>query len=367
MAFHEDKSGTVQVGALRGSTRRDLYSFSIPMMVLTTLAIALRVYVRGYMTKTFGVEDWLIIPAYVLFMVLCISTIVIGEWLVHDDIMERYPQIIKITIANSILFTADQILIKLSVAAFLSRICERWQRYVIFGTVTIFCLYQIAYIFVGTFQCGVPTVSNLVRAVRTSTPGQCISWVHVVKPLLYVSVALNAACDSIFVLACLPVLTKLRRMPIGEVCCIYFLIFLATGASVISLVRLRYVPGDDMGVVLLNQNKEFAILTFVETGTAIIAVCLATLHPLVQACVRKRRGSRYHTPSSRREPESADSVQREKRKAEPTSTEEMSTDYQKNKCKTYSSRDSHVVTHRSTNLPFNCLCMAERTGCPVFS
>ncbi|KAG9512608.1 hypothetical protein KCV07_g9344, partial [Aureobasidium melanogenum] len=37
------------------------------------------------------------------------------------------------------------------------------------------------------------------------------------------------------------------------------------------------------------------------------------------------------------------------------------------KCKTYSSRDSHVVTHRSTNLPFNCLCMAERTGCPVFS
>jgi hypothetical protein len=39
----------------------------------------------------------------------------------------------------------------------------------------------------------------------------------------------------------------------------------------------------------------------------------------------------------------------------------------KTKCKTYSSRDSHVVTHRSTNLPFNCLCMAERTGCPVFS
>ncbi|KEQ81618.1 hypothetical protein M438DRAFT_279490, partial [Aureobasidium pullulans EXF-150] len=33
----------------------------------------------------------------------------------------------------------------------------------------------------------------------------------------------------------------------------------------------------------------------------------------------------------------------------------------KRRCKTYSSRDSHVVTHRSTNLPFNCLCMAERT------
>ncbi|KAG9956582.1 hypothetical protein KCU61_g9704, partial [Aureobasidium melanogenum] len=41
--------------------------------------------------------------------------------------------------------------------------------------------------------------------------------------------------------------------------------------------------------------------------------------------------------------------------------------WSKKKHKTYSSRDSHVVTHRSTNLPFNCLCMAERTGCPVFS
>ncbi|KEQ83126.1 hypothetical protein M438DRAFT_42049 [Aureobasidium pullulans EXF-150] len=39
----------------------------------------------------------------------------------------------------------------------------------------------------------------------------------------------------------------------------------------------------------------------------------------------------------------------------------------RSRSKTYSSRDSHVVTHRSTNLPFNCLCMAERTGCPVFS
>lgn len=65
MAFYKHKSGTVQVGALSGSTTGDLYSFSIPMMALTTLTIALRVYVRGYMTKTFGVEDWLIIPAYV--------------------------------------------------------------------------------------------------------------------------------------------------------------------------------------------------------------------------------------------------------------------------------------------------------------
>nr|POE77924.1 hypothetical protein CFP56_09566 [Quercus suber] len=35
--------------------------------------------------------------------------------------------------------------------------------------------------------------------------------------------------------------------------------------------------------------------------------------------------------------------------------------------KTYNSEDSHVVTHRTTNSPVDCLCMAERTGCPVLS
>jgi hypothetical protein len=35
--------------------------------------------------------------------------------------------------------------------------------------------------------------------------------------------------------------------------------------------------------------------------------------------------------------------------------------------KTYNRRDSQMVTHSSTNRPVQCLCMAERTGCPVFT
>ena len=37
------------------------------------------------------------------------------------------------------------------------------------------------------------------------------------------------------------------------------------------------------------------------------------------------------------------------------------------KTKTYNRRDSQMVTHSSTNRPVQCLCMAERTGCPVFT
>jgi hypothetical protein len=37
------------------------------------------------------------------------------------------------------------------------------------------------------------------------------------------------------------------------------------------------------------------------------------------------------------------------------------------KTKTYNRRDSQMVTHFSTSRPVQCLCMAERTGCPVFT
>ena len=37
------------------------------------------------------------------------------------------------------------------------------------------------------------------------------------------------------------------------------------------------------------------------------------------------------------------------------------------KLKSYNRRDSQMVTHSSTSRPVQCLCMAERTGCPVFT
>jgi hypothetical protein len=37
------------------------------------------------------------------------------------------------------------------------------------------------------------------------------------------------------------------------------------------------------------------------------------------------------------------------------------------KQKTYNRRDSQMVTHSSTSRPVQCLCMAERTGCPVLT
>jgi hypothetical protein len=217
----------------------------------------------------------------------------------------------------------DQIFIKMSVAAYFYRICERWQRCVIVATVIVFSAYNIAFMFISLFQCGVPTIANLLTP---NVDGHCLDWTRIVRPLLYVGISLNAACDWVFVLACLPVLAKLRRMPIGEMACVCFLVFLATGASVISLVRLNYLPGAGAEVLLLSQNRVFAVLSFTEAGTAIVTVCMATLHPLFLACVRRRGTSRYLPNSNPRRPSSSEPYPTETKQTDPSSTDYMSTE-----------------------------------------
>jgi hypothetical protein len=226
---------------------------------------------------------------------------------------------------NAVLYIVDQIFIKLSVAAYFYRICERWQRYVIVATVFVYSLYNFAFIFVSIFQCGVPTITNLLTP---NVDGHCLDWTSIVRPLLYTGVVLNAACDWVFVLACLPVLSKMRRMPPGEMICVCFLIFLATGASVLSLVRLGFLPDGGSKVLILSQNRVFAVLSFTEAGTAIVTVSMATLHPLFLACVRRRGTSRYPTNSSPRKPDSSEPYTSEnKKQTEPFSTVELSTEH----------------------------------------
>jgi hypothetical protein len=145
-------------------------------------------------------------------------------------------------------------------------------------------MFYTVLLFVVVYQCGSPTLSNLVSK---GAAGTCLSLDHIVRPIFYTAVTLNAALDWIFVLATFPVLSKVRQMPKGDVTCICVLISLATGASVLSLVRIKYIPSSGQGAVLLKRNLHYSILSFCEAGIAIVTVSMATLYPLFQRLVRK--------------------------------------------------------------------------------
>lgn len=223
----------------------------------------------------------------------------------------------QLSVADSIIFVFAQILIKLSVGAYFYRIVhQRWQRYIISISLIVFVIFELVLVFTTTFQCGKPTVMNLVTGLAS---GRCISWSRFVGPLTYLAVCLNAALDWIFVLAALPVISSLRRMPPGEVTCVCFLFFLATGASVLSLVRIKFI-GDGSQPAVLQNNKHFAVLSLTEAGVAIITVSMATLHPLFQLCLRRKADTRL--PATR-DPE--DLPAEEEKKVSATSSEGPST------------------------------------------
>ena len=73
----------------------------------------------------------------------------------------------------------------------------------------------------------------------------------------------------------------------------------------------------------------------------------------------------YHRAGSSFEPES-----RPKRHSDDSydlAQGPVHSDTNDKKVKTYNRRDSQMVTHSSTSRPVQCLCMAERTGCPVLT
>jgi len=45
-----------------------LITVEIVLFVITALVVSLRIYTRGWVIKSFGIDDWLIIPAAVCFL-----------------------------------------------------------------------------------------------------------------------------------------------------------------------------------------------------------------------------------------------------------------------------------------------------------
>ena len=48
------------------------------LIALCSIAVPLRTYVRGYMLKSFGLDDWLLVVAYVIFVIDCACSITLG-------------------------------------------------------------------------------------------------------------------------------------------------------------------------------------------------------------------------------------------------------------------------------------------------
>ncbi|GAB7348180.1 hypothetical protein MBLNU459_g6188t1 [Dothideomycetes sp. NU459] len=231
----------------------------IVFLVISTIAVSLRIWVKVRLLKALGADDWLLMLAQLIFAGTCTCFIVIIE-----EESGRSPDKIPVITLNLVtmigigLYCLGQIAFKLSLTVFFLRIVkERWQIWLIRTAIVIYVVYIMTSLLLLVFRCG--------------SPG----------PLIYLSGAMNAAMDWIFALTPMFVIARMRmsRRDKVSVCC---LITLAIFGSIVSIIRVPYIGTLKFGPDFFERDYPCYIWSIVESGLGTIAISLASLRPLVR-------------------------------------------------------------------------------------
>ncbi|CAD0108915.1 unnamed protein product [Aureobasidium uvarum] len=277
---------------------------AVVFLVISWTSFALRVYVRAIMIRSFGKDDWMML------LTICISTTCCGLLISIERIehgsrpqqaleegihaqLDLLNDLMKYIISLMGLYILTTISLKISLAIFFLRIVIRpWQRRIIYTVTGVYTVYATAFAFVAVFQCGIPTNFLIKEAT-----GVCISD-DILQPLNYVHASLNAISDWTF--ACLPVLVLWNaKIPRSAKISSGLLLSLGAVGSIISLIRIAYIPGLKTGPAFFTNAITIGVWSLIEPGLGIVAASLATLRPLFKNMMEKARNSTNPSNSSK--------------------------------------------------------------------
>ncbi|KAG9668297.1 hypothetical protein KCU99_g6480, partial [Aureobasidium melanogenum] len=285
-----------------GRIPEELYIVAITFLTMTWASVLARFYVRGYMLRSFGWDDWTLIPAQICYTAQC-------AYLISEARMEMDPakynniksisQLVTKLVVFSGIYALTCVLLKISLGLFFLRIITaKWQRNIIYAGMMIITLYGITYFGLCTFGCGDPSKYLLRISLN-----QCISIKNVVIPASYVFTALNAVMD--WTMALLPISTIWHlNMPKTTKFWAYLLMLLGAAGSIVSLIRFAFVKSLEPDVMFFKNTGKLSIYSHIEPGLGIVAVCFATLRPLFRQCIEGAKSvsgtHKSHGPSGKR-------------------------------------------------------------------
>ncbi|KAK7967573.1 uncharacterized protein PG986_001850 [Apiospora aurea] len=248
-------------------------------VVLTSIASLLRVYCRGWVIKSFGLDDWLAVAAQILFLVFCsyeISGVKYGTGHHFADIpTEDFSKAMQMWWTCEPTYVLTNVFIKASIAIFLSRICvERIHKIIIWSILALTEIYSLFFFLLFVLQCR-PTALFWLRYNPDPPAGFCLDAAVVAKSF-YAYSAISCLTDWTYSLLPITLVWNLQmniKMKIS-VC-----ILLAAGV-IATIVRFPYLYSlTDVGDFLYSTS-DVAIWSTVETGIAITTAGFATLRPL---------------------------------------------------------------------------------------
>ncbi|KAF2663838.1 hypothetical protein BT63DRAFT_112947 [Microthyrium microscopicum] len=273
--------------------------------VICYAVVGLRLFTRACILKKLGNDDYIMLLALVAFTIYCA-----GLLLVHLTVVGRYSLTLDEWQASLtyLLITESSYaltigILKISLAIFFLRaICiQKWHKYTVYMAVTLSSLLSVAFFFFTIFQCG--TFRNILEfSLKRATGEKCVSGPGAVA-MGYTHAIITLTTDLTFALLPMWVL-KDTLMGKREKATVVFILTLAVGGSVASIVRLKFIPF--LGSTSLDfyaTSLGLGQWSLIEGGLGITAACLATLRPLFRSLIRPirvRNSSRPSTPNKLR-------------------------------------------------------------------
>ncbi|KAL1305799.1 hypothetical protein AAFC00_003962 [Neodothiora populina] len=264
---------------------------SVPMaisasvfLIASWIVVALRIYVRAYMIRSFGWDDWLMVVTQLLFTIMCALILVICSTEINYGITGEAATVIATSMVTIFgIYIITTLFLKLTLCLFFLRVLHtRQQRTLIIITAAISVLISLVWFFIAIFQCGNPSL-YLVHQLEH----KCLDFGTVLAPMNYIHGIANAISDWIFAIVPILVVLRTQMTPRARASVIAILALGAAG-SICSVIRLAYVHVLHVRVdQLFTAAPMYAIVSLIELGFGIVAACLATLRPLFGQWIEK--------------------------------------------------------------------------------
>ncbi|KAK8241537.1 hypothetical protein HDK77DRAFT_462505 [Phyllosticta capitalensis] len=264
-----------------GDRSQQVLAINIVFFAMTWIAMSLRVYTRAYLIKSWGIDDWAMMSALLLYTgyLICQDGGVVYGTGRKDSELEKdaIMKALRWWWFCELFYTLATAMLKVAVGLFLLRIAVKRNHVILIYIMNVAVLVlSFAYFFVFIFQC------SPMETFWTIKPNNenCMNPDAIVG-IAYAAAALGSISDWIF--GVLPgfVVWDLQMNMRTKVVVVCILAFAAIGSTA-TLVRMPYIKGFAARHDFLYESTDIAIWSTIEPGIGMTAACIATLRPLLQ-------------------------------------------------------------------------------------
>jgi len=241
-----------------------------------------RLYVRAFMLKTVGADDYIMIVAMACSATVfaCFVEMVklgVGEHFGNPHMLSNLTTILHWGYFNGLANVTGISSVKLSVGFFLLRLGQgKWYKRIIIAWIIFLFIFTLACLGTLVFQC-FPVNAAWDPVARMDPKSKCYS-IPIFRAIGLFNGAINIFTDFAFATLPIPVILPLQiniRTKISLICILSLGYFACAAAIVKEDLLSRFFDNKDN-----YFNNAFLIWNDVELNVGILAACLPTLRPL---------------------------------------------------------------------------------------